>query len=87
MGVATLPDGSGVVRVIAGEYRGVRGPAKTFTPVNLFDVRLSANGSAEFAFPARENAALLVMAGEVSVNGEAAGANDFVLFANRARPS
>ena len=82
MGIATLPDGSGVVRVIAGEYRGVRGPAKTFTKVNLFDLRLSAHGSADFAFPAPENAALLVMAGEVSVNGEAAGANDFVLFAN-----
>jgi redox-sensitive bicupin YhaK (pirin superfamily) len=70
------------VRVIAGEYRGVRGPAKTHTPVSLLDVRLSKNGRADFPVPARENAALLVTQGEVSINGEMAGANDFVLFAN-----
>ena len=34
IGVATLPDGAGTVRVIAGEHLGVRGPAKTFTPVD-----------------------------------------------------
>jgi quercetin 2,3-dioxygenase len=70
------------VRVIAGEYRGVRGPAKTYSPVSLFDIRLSKNGRADFPVPARENAALLVMQGEVSINAEAAGVNDFVLFAN-----
>src|SRR5205823_4961381 len=35
-------DGGGYARVIAGELAGVRGPAATFTPVNLFDVRLAA---------------------------------------------
>jgi hypothetical protein len=82
MGVVTLPDGAGVVRVIAGEYGGVRGPAKTFTPVSLFELRLTGKGRADFSIPARENAALLVMDGQVSVNGDAAAANDFVLFAN-----
>ncbi len=82
MGVVSLPEGAGSVRVIAGEYRGVRGPAKTHTPVSLLDIRLSKNGRADFSVPAVENAALLVMQGEVSINDEAAGANDFVLFAN-----
>jgi len=39
-------------RVIAGELDGVRGPAKTFTPVNLFDVRLAAGTSVELNLPA-----------------------------------
>jgi redox-sensitive bicupin YhaK (pirin superfamily) len=81
IGVAPLP-GGGDVRVIAGEYRGVRGPARTFTPLSLFTARLPAGGKAEFGFAPRENAALLVMGGEVSVNGEAVAENDFVLFAN-----
>ncbi len=83
MGVATLPDGAGLVRVVAGEYRGVRGPAETFSPINIYDARLSQGGSVEFSFPARQTAALLVMQGDVALGGGArATANDFVLFRN-----
>ena len=81
IGVVSLP-GGGEVRVIAGEYGGVTGPAKTFTPVQLFTARIPAGAGADFAFPERHNAALLVMGGEVAVNGETASANDFVLFEN-----
>jgi redox-sensitive bicupin YhaK (pirin superfamily) len=83
MGLLELPGGAGQVRVIAGQYRGVRGPAKTHTPLGMFDVRLSAGGRAEFSFPARENAALLVMKGDVRINRETvASDNEFVLFEN-----
>ena len=82
IGVATLPNGAGTVRVIAGEYLGVRGPAKTFTSVTMLDIRLAGKGRAEFDVPASHNAALLVMQGEVRVNGEAASENEFVVFAN-----
>ena len=67
---------AGTVRVIAGEYLGVRGPAKTFTPVTMLDIRLEGMGRADFDVPARHNAALLVMKGEVAVNGEAASENE-----------
>jgi redox-sensitive bicupin YhaK (pirin superfamily) len=30
-----LPDGAGSVRVIAGDYQGTRGPAHTFTPIDV----------------------------------------------------
>ena len=40
--VVTLAEGAGEARVIAGEYGGVKGPAKTFTRVHLYDVRLNA---------------------------------------------
>lgn len=83
MGLVKLPDEAGLVRVIAGEYQGVRGPAKTFTPINMFDVRLARQGRVELSFPARESTALLVMSGEVSINRKAkAGTNEFVLFEN-----
>ncbi len=83
MGLVTLPDGAGTVRVIAGEFEGVRGPAMTFSPINLYDARLSARGQVEFSFPARHTAALLVMKGNVAINGATeAHENDFVLFKN-----
>jgi quercetin 2,3-dioxygenase len=70
------------VRVIAGEYQGVQGPAKTFSPVNMFDVCLNCAGQARFSFPVRENTLLLIMQGEVEVNGQTATALDLVLFEN-----
>src|SRR5689334_17070328 len=38
--VVELAGGGGYLRVIAGEYRGIKGPAKTFTPVHLYDIGL-----------------------------------------------
>ncbi len=81
IGVAALPGDGGMVRVIAGEYAGVKGAARTFTPIDMYDARLNANGRLELDFPAHHNTAVLVMKGEIAVNGERnAAANDFVLF-------
>ena len=83
MGNVELPGGAGRVRVIAGEFAGARGPAQTFTPINIFDTRLTAGGKVEFSFPARQTVAFLVMSGELAVNGSAtARKDDFVLFRN-----
>src|SRR3954469_24846807 len=83
MGIVNLAEGSGSVRVIAGEYQRVKGPAKTFSPINVFDARLNTGGKLELSFPAQHNAALLVMKGEVTINGATqASSNDFVLFEN-----
>ena len=43
-----LAEGAGQVRVIAGEFRGRRGPARTFTPIDLWDLRLNAGHSLQF---------------------------------------
>jgi redox-sensitive bicupin YhaK (pirin superfamily) len=84
MGLVPLPDGAGVVRVIAGEFHGEKGPAKTYTPIHVFDVRLNAGGKVEFRFPAKMNTSLLVRKGELVINGKAqAGEGDFVLFKNQ----
>lgn len=61
--------GSGsYARIIAGELNGTKGPAKTFTPVNLFDIRLKAGSRADFALPAGQNAAVLLLRGDATVN-------------------
>lgn len=65
--------GSGAfARVIAGELNGTKGPAKTFTPVNVFDVRLQAGARAELSLPTGQNAALVLLRGDVVVNESSA---------------
>ena len=83
MGLVTLADGAGIVRVVAGEFQGTKGPAKTFSPINLYDIRLNPQGQVDLSFPARENTALLVLDGSVTINGKVtAKTRDFVLFEN-----
>jgi len=55
--------------VIAGDYDGHRGPAQTFSPVNVWDVRHNAGCHARLALPAGHTAALVVLRGTVQVNG------------------
>jgi len=66
-----LPDGAGTLRVIAGEYDGHRGPARTFTPIDLWDVRLRQGGTASLALPEGHTVGVVVLKGAVQVNGEA----------------
>ncbi|MHA8102582.1 pirin family protein [Aquirufa nivalisilvae] len=60
---------SGFIEVIAGEYQGIKGPAFTFTPVNMLNAKLKRGAKASFSFPASYNTCLLVIEGSVSVNG------------------
>jgi redox-sensitive bicupin YhaK (pirin superfamily) len=82
IGSSVLPSGAGFVRVIAGQFGAVRGPAQTFTPITLLDVQLNAGGSLPLSFPAPQNTLLLVMSGRLAVNERAVGALDLVSFAD-----
>ena len=62
--------GGGHARVIAGELLGRLGPAKTFTPVNLFDVILNAGERFELPLPEGHNAAVVLRKGDVLLNGK-----------------
>ena len=64
-----LPGGAGQVRVIAGVYDGHHGPAKTFTPMNVWDVRLHAGHKLNLELPDGWSTALAIVAGTVLVNG------------------
>lgn len=78
-----LPEDAGEIEVIAGQYRDVVGTASAFTPVHLLNAKLKKNGSASFSFPAVYNTALLVIEGQIIVNGEETVDTDhLLLFAN-----
>ena len=77
-----LPQDAGTVRIIAGDYHGQKGLAKTFTPINLWDVNLKAGKSAELPLPDGHTTAFLVLSGGVVVNGQRdAGEGDLAMFA------
>ncbi|HTA66111.1 MAG TPA: pirin family protein [Xanthomonadaceae bacterium] len=65
-----LPDAAGRVRVIAGEFEGHRGPARTFTPIDVWDVRMHQGRSTRLRVPEGHTLALVVLHGTVLVNGE-----------------
>lgn len=76
-----LAGGAGTARIIAGTLGDARGPAKTFTPVTLWDVRLKSGSGALLELPAGHMAALFVLKGNVNVNGSTKlGASEFVTF-------
>ena len=58
---------AGTVRVIAGEYDGHAGPARTFSPVNVWDVRLRQGGRATLRVPSGHTAVVVVLRGTVLV--------------------
>ena len=68
------------VRVIAGEYAGTRGPAETFTPINLLLAELKARRSLRLDLREGWSAGLYVLSGKISVNGEAASAGELVVL-------
>ena len=76
-----LPQAAGSVRIIAGEFNGHRGPAKTFTPINLWDVNLSAGKSADLPLPDGHTTTFLVLSGNVEVDGTDARKGDLAIFA------
>ena len=64
-----LPNGAGQLRVIAGEHAGAKGPAATFTPINVWDVRLNRDADLALALPEGHTALLVVLSGRVVVDG------------------
>jgi redox-sensitive bicupin YhaK (pirin superfamily) len=72
--------GGGSVRVIAGEFRGTKGPAKTFTRINLLDVKLNAGQRLELDLAEGDTTGIYVLKGEVKVNGKDAGGSDLVVL-------
>lgn len=67
--VVALPDGAGTARVIAGEFSGAKGPASTFTPIHVWDLRLTGDRRIDLTVPDGFTAALVVLKGSVRVEG------------------
>jgi redox-sensitive bicupin YhaK (pirin superfamily) len=82
MGSYQLPGDKGVIEVIAGEYKAVKGPASTFTPMHVYNARLKKEAKIELSFPSAYNTGLLVIEGSALINDKPVPADHFVLFKN-----
>lgn len=78
-----LKNNNGEIEVIAGNYKGTAGTANTFTPIHLFNAKLKKGATANFSFPENYTTGLLMIEGNITVNGtEEAPTNHFVLMDN-----
>lgn len=66
--VTELPSNAGQVRVIAGDYEGHKGPAQTYSPIDVWDVRLNTGKHVPFAVNEGHTVAVVVLKGTVQVN-------------------
>jgi redox-sensitive bicupin YhaK (pirin superfamily) len=77
----SLPNDQGSVRVIAGEFAGVSGPAHTFTPMHVWDLHLASEKHIELEVPNGYTTMLVVLKGSVRVSGsETIGAAEIGMF-------
>ena len=65
---ANLANGQGSVRVIAGEFGGLAGPARTFTPIHVWDLRLASEQPLDLPVPEGYTTLLAVLKGSVRIN-------------------
>ena len=83
MGTYGLPGNGGKVEVIAGDFMNVKGPATTFSPIQMYNGKLKKGSEIEFSFPPEYNTGILVIEGKITVNGSSAiPADNFILFKN-----
>jgi redox-sensitive bicupin YhaK (pirin superfamily) len=82
MGRFDLPDGAGRVDVIAGEFAGTKGPAFSFTPIQMYNVHLKKGAAVDFSLPEKFNTGLLVVEGALEVNAGKVPVDHFALFEN-----
>ena len=81
-----LGSGIGSIDIIAGEFENNKGPASSFTPLSLFNVKLNKGKGASLSFNESHNTGLLIIKGNVTINNkERAPTNHFVLFENKGK--
>ncbi|WP_308026238.1 pirin family protein [Neisseria mucosa] len=79
--VVEFSDEAGYLRLIAGEYKGVKGAADTFTEMNVWDIVLNASKKTVLEIPETHNLSMVVLRGNITLNGkEQAGAGELVGF-------
>ena len=66
--VVSLADDAGQIRVISGTFRDVKGPASTFSPVNVWDGQIKANQSEHIHVPMNHTVLVVVLEGELTIN-------------------
>lgn len=80
MGRHVLPNAMGTVEVIAGNFQGTAGPARTFTPIEMYNLKLKSGAKLDFNIPANYNTAVLMVEGSAIINENSVPTDHFVLF-------
>jgi len=81
-----LGSGIGSIDIIAGEFENNKGPASSFTPLSLFNVKLNKGKGTSLSFNESHNTGLLIIKGNVTINNsKRAPTNHFVLFENKGK--
>jgi quercetin 2,3-dioxygenase len=76
-----LDDNKSFIEVIAGEYNTLKGPATTFSTVNMFNARLLSGAKADISFSKEFNTGIVVIEGEIKINNtEIVPEDHFVMF-------
>jgi len=83
MGKHTLPNQSGTIYVIAGDYEKTKGPAFTFTPIYMYDIRLKGGAKFELSFPKNYNTCALMIEGQAQMSGVVVPQDHLALFKNQ----
>jgi quercetin 2,3-dioxygenase len=81
-GQVILPNKAGVIEVIAGNFNAIKGPASSFTPIEMYNARLKKGAKVHFSFPENYNTGFVIIEGTVTVNEQTAKTDHFMLFAN-----
>lgn len=72
----------GMLEIIAGEYREIKGPAQTFSPLNVYNLHLNPTKEITLELPAEFNTGMLVIKGSVTIEDQLVPADHFALFQN-----
>ncbi len=75
-----FPNEAGSLRVIAGEFQQTRGAARTFTPINVWDLQLNAQGAVDLQIPSGHTSLLIVQQGTVKVNDQLLNSVELAAF-------
>lgn len=79
--VVQLPDGSGSLRIIGGQFGDIRGAAEIYSELNLWDVFVNANSEMRLTLPENHNLSLAIRRGTLLINETAlAKHKDLVVF-------
>ena len=74
-----LSDGT-ELRVIAGEFEGIIGPASTFTKINIYDINSSRDEEISLKFSSGTNTIILIMNGEIALQGQKFNEQNVLVF-------
>jgi len=76
-----LPDNAGIVEVIAGEFQGEKGPARTFSPISMLNLKLNKGAKTSLSFPSNYTTSLVMIEGNAMINENSEVFEDhFALF-------